>query len=68
MNPRECCSYYCGEREIKKQYQLVIMTDEGRTYCAGKLYDWNEIQEAVKEMRELYYKHGITYHVGYREV
>lgn len=67
MYPRECCPYY-SEREIKKQYQLVIMTEEGRTYYVGKLYDWNGIQEAVKEMRELYYKHGITDHVGYREV
>jgi len=66
MHPRDFCPYY--ERETKKQYQLVVMTEEGMTYCVGKLYDWNGIQEAVKEVRELYYKHGVTHHVGYREV
>lgn len=51
-----------------KQYQLVIMAEDGMTYCVGRLYDWNGIQEAVKELRELYEKHGVAHHVGYREV
>lgn len=51
-----------------KQYQIVIMTEEGRCHFSGKLYDYNGIQAAVKEMRDLYEKHGVTHHVGYREV
>lgn len=66
MNQSYCP--YCYEREIKKQYQLVIMTEEGRCSFSGRLYNWEEVQEAVKEMRELYAKHGVTHHVGYREV
>lgn len=68
MNPRDCCPYYYYEREIKDKYQLVVMTEEGMTYFVGKLYDWNGIQIAVKEVRELYEKHGVTHHVGYRKV
>lgn len=66
MNPRD----YCGgcENRNKKQYQLVIMHEDGMTYCVGRLYDWDGIQKAVKEVRDLYYKHGVTHHVGYREV
>jgi hypothetical protein len=68
MNPRSYC-YGCPHAtEPKKQYQLVIMTEEGKAHRCGKLYDWNGIQEAVKEVRELYAKHGVTHHVGYMEV
>lgn len=66
MHPRGFCDY-C-EKINKKQYQLVIMMEDGHTYFTGRLYDWNGIQEAVKEVRELYEKHGVTHHVGYREV
>ena len=52
----------------ENKYQLVIMMEDGKTYCVGRLYDWNGIQEAMKEIRELYAKHGVTHHVGYREV
>lgn len=51
-----------------RKYQLVIMTDEGKCYCVGRIYDWEDIQEAIKELRELYEKHGVTHHVGYRKV
>lgn len=64
MYPRD--SYYTTE--IKKKYQLVVMTEDGRTYRTGRLYDWDGIQEAVMEVRELYAKHGVTHHVGYMEV
>lgn len=67
MHPRDYY-YPCCARETSKQYQLVIMHEDGKCYCAGRLYDWNGIQNAVKEMRELYEKHGVTHHVGYREV
>ena len=66
MHPRGNC-YGC-ENTPKKEYQLVIMHEDGMTYCVGPLYDWNGIQEAVKEIRELYEKHGITHHVGFRKV
>lgn len=55
---------YSGDR----RYQLVIMTEEGKCYCVGRLYDFEDVQNAVKEMRDLYEKHGINHHVGYREV
>lgn len=64
MYPRD--SYYTTETE--KKYQLVVMTEDGHTYRTGRLYDWNGIQEAVREVRELYEKHGVTHHVGYMEV
>lgn len=67
MNPRDYC-HDCGRTETKKQYQLVIMMEDGRTYCCTRLHDWNGIQEAIKEMRELYSEHGVGAHIGYREV
>ena len=67
MNPRDF-DYGYNSNENKKQYQLVIMMDDGMTYCVGRLYDWNKVQKAAKEIRELYGKHGITHHVGFREV
>jgi hypothetical protein len=66
MHPRDC-SYYC-ENGNKKQYQIVIMYEDGMTYRVGRLYDWNEVQKAAKEIRELYAKHGITHRVGFLEV
>ena len=62
--------YRCDEcyRKREKQYQLVIMHEDGMTYCVGRIYNWNEVQEAAKEIRELYEKHGVTHHVGFREV
>lgn len=67
MHPR--CKFdwdYCPTQT--KKYQLVIMMEDGYTSFSGRLYNGNEIEEAVKEMRELYAKHGVTHHVGYREV
>lgn len=52
----------------EKQYQLVIMADDGKCYCVGRLYDWEGIQNAVSEIKDLYEKHGVSHHVGYREV
>lgn len=67
MHPRtnfDCCD--CATQT--KKYQLVIMMEDGYTTFSGRLYNASEIQEAVKEMRELYAKYGVTHHVGYREV
>lgn len=66
MYPRGFCDN-CKDRN-KNLYQLVIMVEEGKCYFSGRLYDWEGIQNAVKEMRELYEKHGVTHNVGYREV
>lgn len=54
--------------EPQKRYQLVIMAEEGKCYCMSKFYDFENVQKAMREVRELYEKHGITHHVGYREV
>ena len=67
MNPRGYC-YECCENRNKREYQLVIMHEDGMAYCVGRLYDLNEVKEAAKEIRELYAKHGVTHHVGYRKV
>ena len=66
MHPRysDC---YC-ENGNKKQYKLVIMHEDGMTYCVGRIYDWDEVQKAAKELSELYAKHGITHHVVFRKV
>lgn len=66
MYPRCSDCYY--ENGNKKQYQLVIMHEDGMTYCVGRIYNWDEVQNAAKELRELYAKHGITHHVGFRKV
>lgn len=66
MNPRDCCG--CYENGNKKDYQLVIMHEDGMTYCVGRLYTFDEVQKAAKEIRDLYYKHGVTHHVGFRKV
>ena len=66
MNPRDYCS--SCENGNKKDYQLVIMHEDGMTYCVGRLYTFDEVQKAAKEIRDLYYKHGITHHVGFRKV
>lgn len=60
--------HWNDEYDNSKKCQLVIMTEEGKCYCVGRLYDWEDIHKAVREVRELYEKHGVTHHVGYREV
>ena len=65
MNRGDYCPY---AKANEKKYQLVIMAEDGKTYLTGRLYDWDGIQDAVREVRNLYEKHGVTHHVGYREV
>ena len=60
--------YYNDNYNPNRKYQLVIMTEEGKCHCVGPIHTWDEIQQVVKEMRELYETHGITHHVGFREV
>ena len=58
----------CHHARETKKYQLVIMSENGCTEFGFRFYDWEGIQMAVKETRNLYEKHGISSHVGYREV
>lgn len=67
MHPRDYCPLYC-ENGNKKQYQLVIMDEDGMARRVGRPYDWNEIQKEAKEIREFYAKHGVTQRVGFLEV
>lgn len=67
-----CEIYNCNrcyiKEEVKRKYQLVIMVADGAT-TLGRIYDsFTEAHEAMIELRVLYAKHGVTHHVGYREV
>ena len=67
MNWRE--RYYCGDcPHNTTKYQLIIMDENGKaTY--GKTFDsWQELFEAMIELRNTYAKMEINHHVGYREV
>ena len=71
MNWGSCNGYrhfpYVKE-EVKRKYQLVIMVAEGAT-TLGRTYDsFEEVHDAMIELRVLYAKHGVTHHVGYVEV
>ena len=67
MNPRDCSSNYDSNGN-RREYQLVIMDEDGMTCCVGKIYSFDEVKNAAREIRELYAKHGITHNVGYRKV
>lgn len=54
--------------ETSRKYRLVIMDSKGKTYF-GRIYDnWEEIRNAMIELRVLYAKNEVTHHVGYMEV
>ena len=61
--------YSCGScHNNHKKYQLVLMDAEGKI-TTGRTFDsWDEVHDAMIEMRVLYAKHEINYHVGYMEV
>lgn len=65
MNPNYGYGY---SRTETKKYQLVIMAESGETYVTSRLYDWDGVQDAMREMRELYAKHNVTPHIGYKVV
>lgn len=65
--PTKTNYYDCSVMKAKK-YQLIIMTEDGRCTFSHQTYNWDELHEAMREMRVLYAKHGVTHHVGYREV
>lgn len=55
-------------KEIKKAYRIVIMDADGKV-SVGRFFDnWDELNEAVTELRVLYAKHGVKHQVGYMEV
>lgn len=59
------CSRYNSN---SKKYQLVVMDEEGKT-TLGRICDsFEEVHDAMIELRVLYAKHEIHYHVGYMEV
>ena len=50
------------------KYRIVVMVPEGKV-TVGRFYNtWEELQEAMKGLRDLYAKNGIPHHVGYIEV
>ena len=72
MHPNYDCYYCRSERYNKdnsKKYQLVIMDVEGKTYLSGRIYNsFEEVHEAMIELRVLYAKNEVSHHVGYMEV
>lgn len=60
---------YCPHAEgNKKKYRLVVMETDGRV-TTGRVFDsFEEVHEAMIELRVLYAKHGVSHHVGYMEV
>lgn len=61
-------NYDCHDCPKKKEYQLVIMDADGKTTYGKTFESWNEIFEAMIELRNLYAKNEINCHVGFREV
>jgi hypothetical protein len=59
---------YCPHaNENKKKYRLVVMESDGRV-TVGRIFDsFEEVHEAMIELRVIYAKHGVNHHVGYME-
>ena len=69
MNWRTDEHYSCGScQSSHKKYQLILMDTEGKTTLGRTFDNWDEIHCAMIELRVLYAKHEINYHVGYMEV
>ena len=67
-NCKSCWSSYTHYESNPKKYQLVVMDEEGKT-TLGRICDsFEEVHDAMIELRVLYAKHEIHYHVGYMEV
>ena len=59
---------YCGEcPHNTTKYQLVIIDAAGKVTYGKTFESWNEIFEAMIELRNTYAKMEINHHVGYRE-
>ena len=51
-----------------KKYQILFMDTDGKV-TTGRIYDsWEEMHEAMVELRVLYAKHEVKLQVGYMEV
>ena len=60
---------HCGDcPHNAKKYQLVIMDEDGKATYGKTFKSWSETFEAMIELRNIYAKMEINYHVGYREV
>jgi hypothetical protein len=65
MHPR-CKDYECPH--YQKKYQIVIMDENGNATYGKTFNSWNEIFDAMIELRNTYAKMEIYHHVGYKEV
>lgn len=63
------CKYSCEMETVNhKKYRIVVMEIGGKT-TLGRIYDsFEEVNNAMIELRMLYVKHEVTHHVGYVEV
>ena len=63
------CKHNCEmETANHKKYQIAIMEINGKI-TLGRTYDtFEEVHNAMIELRMLYVKHEVTHHVGYVEV
>ena len=52
----------------KKAYRIVVMDADGKVTVGRRFDNWEELHEAVTELRTLYAKHGVSHQVGYMEV
>ena len=58
----------CSCAKVNKEYRIVVMDADGKVSVGGKFKNWEELNEAVTELRVLYAKHGVKHQVGYMEV
>lgn len=69
MNWRtDSCNNCPVKEEVRRKYQLVVMDAEGKTTLGRTYYSFEEVHDAMIELRILYAKHEVSHHVGYMEV
>ena len=66
--PRERETCTCQKANVNKEYRIVVMDADGKVSVGRKFNNWDELNEAVTELRNLYAKHGVPHQVGYMEV
>ena len=63
---RETCP--CQKANGNKEYRIVVMDADGKVTVGRKFNNWDDLHEAVTELRNLYAKHGVPHQVGYMEI
>ena len=58
----------CSCAKAKKEYRIVVMDEDGKVSVGRKFNNWEELNDAVTELRAIYAKHGVKHQVGYMEV